>query len=369
MSGHGSRAAGRKQYLLRSVFRAVDYTPLSTGGTAMNRYYAANTRKPTTRICAVALMCALVVMLLARSPSASAAIIQLAWEPSSSEQVTGYNIYYGIESREYAYVVNAGNTTSFDLTGFADNTTYFFAVTACAGDEVESDFSDEVQYIPVSPECEENSDCPSGFACSDGECLSDRDGDGIPDILDNCPDVYNSGQEDMDDDGIGDACDNDRDGDGIPNGQDNCPDVYNPGQNDMDGDGIGDACDEFPLHPALILVAPIRIDTGERLSTNPDTPTIITDDATTLLGVYNYDINTYGIMSSSSYGFPYEIQVLYRPVGQQNWTIKEPGSYLWWIWASDIPKLLGPGNFEFQINVADMIGQSVSSAAMYLRIE
>lgn len=35
----------------------------------------------------------------------------------------------------------------------------------------------------------------------------------------------------------------DRDGDGIPDATDNCPDTPNPDQADTDGDGIGDACD------------------------------------------------------------------------------------------------------------------------------
>jgi len=36
----------------------------------------------------------------------------------------------------------------------------------------------------------------------------------------------------------------DEDSDGIPDGIDNCPDIYNPDQLDSDEDGIGDACEE-----------------------------------------------------------------------------------------------------------------------------
>jgi FtsP/CotA-like multicopper oxidase with cupredoxin domain len=35
----------------------------------------------------------------------------------------------------------------------------------------------------------------------------------------------------------------DSDNDGVGNSEDNCPDVFNPGQEDFDGDGAGDACD------------------------------------------------------------------------------------------------------------------------------
>jgi len=35
----------------------------------------------------------------------------------------------------------------------------------------------------------------------------DSDGDGIPDDVDNCPTVYNPGQEDGNNSGVGDACD------------------------------------------------------------------------------------------------------------------------------------------------------------------
>lgn len=64
----------------------------------------------------------------------------------------------------------------------------------------------------------------------------DSDGDGIPDLSDNCPYTPNPNQADTDFDGVGDACDN-------------CPENYNPSQTDTDGDGIGDVCDTNPPPP------------------------------------------------------------------------------------------------------------------------
>ncbi|XP_017368963.1 thrombospondin-3 isoform X5 [Cebus imitator] len=72
------------------------------------------------------------------------------------------------------------------------------------------------------------------------------DTDSFGDACDNCPNVPNNDQKDTDGNGEGDACDNDVDGDGIPNGLDNCPKVPNPLQTDRDEDGVGDACDSCP---------------------------------------------------------------------------------------------------------------------------
>ncbi|NVB85744.1 MAG: hypothetical protein HOV81_45690 [Kofleriaceae bacterium] len=105
-------------------------------------------------------------------------------------------------------------------------------------------------YSPSYRDCEitcASGACPSGYVCDLGVCrvegfsgacggntADDRDGDGVADDRDNCPDTPNANQANEDMDAYGDVCDP-------------CPISAEPnGDADPDGDGVGNACDPTP---------------------------------------------------------------------------------------------------------------------------
>ena len=108
-------------------------------------------------------------------------------------------------------------------------------------------------------ECSLSSDCSIGLVCINRRCVTDleadQDRDGVPDNIDNCPQIINPDQRNTDSslfgtptgpaqgDELGDLCDDDKDNDGVLNEVDNCELVYNPNQRDIDDDSIGDRCE------------------------------------------------------------------------------------------------------------------------------
>lgn len=75
--------------------------------------------------------------------------VTLAWNRSSTTNVTGYRVYYGVVSRNYSNSVVAGNVTTNTVPGLVNGVTYFFAVTAYNASGLESNFSNEFSHVPV----------------------------------------------------------------------------------------------------------------------------------------------------------------------------------------------------------------------------
>jgi outer membrane protein OmpA-like peptidoglycan-associated protein len=169
----------------------------------------------------------------------------------SNEVVGGLKIF--VERNSYLMVGGGTRyTTGFeaaDIRGFVG-----FVFEPSIGDRDGDGLKDDVDKCPDDPEDFD------GFQDEDGCPEPDNDDDGIPDIDDRCPDV----PEDKDGHDDKDGCpegegDGDKDGDGIPDKLDKCPDQPEDrdGFQDDDGcpdpdndqDGIPDKQDQCPNDP------------------------------------------------------------------------------------------------------------------------
>jgi hypothetical protein len=157
----------------------------------------------------------------------------LSWDPNSEPDLRTYSVYRSTDNASFAWI---GTVTKdrlyFDDVGLTAGVKYYYKMTA--SDEVpnESLFSGVAEGIPDGD--------------MDGDRIGDsvdpdRDGDTVPNPIDDFPDNGNE-WSDTDGDGVGDNADTDDDNDGVPDINDDFPKDPNEWR-DTDGDGTGDNAD------------------------------------------------------------------------------------------------------------------------------
>ncbi len=137
------------------------------------------------------------------------------------------------------------------------------------GDGVE-DWKDNCPEVANSDQKDVDQDMV-GDACDTniGDREQDSDGDGFPNVSDPCPHIKNGRGSGVVFNGRPAEC-YDSDHDRIADGVDNCPYVFNPGQEDTNHNGVGNACanndnekdgviddqDECPYHCDIKSIVP-----------------------------------------------------------------------------------------------------------------
>lgn len=87
----------------------------------------------------------LLLILIFFTQSAHSRAVTLAWDPNSpSENIAGYRLYYGSESRNYTSMIDIMNGTLKKISKLSKGQYYYFAVTAYNQDGQESDLSEEL---------------------------------------------------------------------------------------------------------------------------------------------------------------------------------------------------------------------------------
>jgi hypothetical protein len=112
---------------------------------------------------------ALVACLIGPFAMRGSAQVTLAWNPSVSPGVAGYNVCWGTNSGNYVYTNNYTNTvTNVTIPGLAANQVFFFAVQAVSTNGLVSDFSNEESYTNVVQSPPTNTAPPTNAPATNG---------------------------------------------------------------------------------------------------------------------------------------------------------------------------------------------------------
>jgi Thrombospondin type 3 repeat len=147
------------------------------------------------------------------------------------------------------------SSSGYSETSTSDYLTAEYAVTLAPGETkrfvhfIAMRLSAQDQIAASSAIAAEPTDLDAGLTAAERDSIQnwtfDADHDGVHNALDNCPTVANAGQENLDGDSKGDACDDDIDGDGLSNAIEATLRT-DPRKVDTDGDGKNDPADSCP---------------------------------------------------------------------------------------------------------------------------
>ena len=98
-----------------------------------------------------ALMAFIFILMVFSRASTWAASVTLAWDPSPTPTVSGYEILYGLASDDLPGSIDAGTNTSFTVSDLTPGLTYYFAVSPYDTNDTESPISNEISFsIPLA---------------------------------------------------------------------------------------------------------------------------------------------------------------------------------------------------------------------------
>lgn len=84
----------------------------------------------------------------ASSPSLSSPhSVSLSWNPSTSSNIVGYNVYRGNQPGSYGLIKSMDSNTSYTDTTVEGGKTYYYVVTAVDSAGVESPYSNQAQAL------------------------------------------------------------------------------------------------------------------------------------------------------------------------------------------------------------------------------
>ena len=111
----------------------------------------ANAPMLRTWVCVVVTAVAVSLLVPIAAEAATGTSVTLMWDANADSVTTGYSVYYGTQSGNYAGNVDVGNATSA-IVNVPDTTkTYYFAIQAYSGTGERSAFSQEVTWTPPAP--------------------------------------------------------------------------------------------------------------------------------------------------------------------------------------------------------------------------